>query len=144
MRRAPLHFEIAKPGALDRLGLLTYGCPVDHLYNTYFPSAGFTPLAGAIAEALGAFGDNGRLSGRWSNLHRPTDPIGGPLLHSIDVPVDDPTTTRIPSDPRQPEPEPGQPELPPENFYRIHSTYEPSDEFREQRERVMTLIEAET
>ena len=133
-------FDLHKPEALDRLGLLTYGCPVDHLYNTYFPSAGFTALAAAVASGLDVYNGSGPLTGRWANLHRPTDPIGGPLLSHIDVGVDDPTTERNRYYPRPPMPKPGEPTPPPERFYRIHSTYEPTTEFVTERARIEALL----
>jgi hypothetical protein len=113
-KRSDLKFEGTKPGALDKLGLLTYGCPVDHLYNRYFPSAGFTVIAGALAEDLDAYGSEPSKR-RWVNLYRSTDPIGGPLLESLDVRIDDPV------------------EVDGKKDYRKHSYYEPTSEFGDNR-----------
>jgi hypothetical protein len=133
-------FDLHRPEALDRLGLLTYGCPVDHLYNTYFPSAGFTAVAAAIANGLDVYSGSEPLTGRWANLHRPTDPIGGPLLSYIDVGINDPTTERNRYDSRPPVPKHGEPTPPPERFYRIHSMYEPTAEFVRERARIEALL----
>jgi hypothetical protein len=112
-------FECEKPEMVRDLGVLTYGCPIDHLYDRYFPSAGFTAVARAMAVALDVSDDSG---GRWANLHRATDPIGGPLLESIDVPVPDPVVVNG------------------EEVYRMHSFYEPTEQFRSNRARIETRL----
>jgi hypothetical protein len=146
-----LQFKLDRPAALDKLGLLTYGCPIGHLYNSYFPSAGFIPLSAAVAEALDVDVDGPPLQRRWSNLHRPTDPIGGPLLPSVDVFVDDPAPERKRFDP---EPKESlialigylfrelfrRPLPPPKPVYRLHSLYEPTPEFVEERARIEALL----
>lgn len=136
IRTGPASFDLRDAKSLDHLGLLTYGCPVGHLYNTYFPSAGFTPLATAIAKGLEASEEATPLTGRWANLHRPTDPIGGPLIDSIDVAVDDPTEDRNAHDP----PFGLKPGEPKPIYHRIHSSYEATKEFIEQRERIRALL----
>ena len=112
-------FECGKPEMLRNLGVLTYGCPIDHLYDRYFPSAGFTSVARAMAAALDVTDGSG---GRWANLHRATDPIGGPLLASIDVPVPDPV------------------DVDGEEVYRMHSFYEPTAQFRSSRSVIETRL----
>lgn len=112
-------FECEKPEMVRNLGLLTYGCPIDHLYDRYFPSAGFTAVARAMAVALDVSDGSG---GRWANLHRATDPIGGPLLEPIDVPVPDPVVVDG------------------EEVYRMHSFYEPTEQFRSSRARIETRL----
>jgi len=113
-RTSPMEFHCKKPQGLAEVGVLTYGCPVDHLYNSYFPSAGFTQIARAVAEALDVFADDPGAR-RWVNLHRSTDPIGGPLLDPIDVDIPDPVTVNE------------------EPVYRMHSFYEPTQQFRQSR-----------
>jgi hypothetical protein len=120
-RTNPTRFDLDRPERLAKLGMLTYGSPIAHLYDTYFPSAGFTHLAAAVAEGLDAY--RGKGMSRWVNLHRATDPIGGPVLPEIDVEVPDPET---PSD--------GQP------VWHLHSRYEPSAPFRTERSRIDTLV----
>ncbi|MFI6937811.1 hypothetical protein ACIBI4_00950 [Streptomyces sp. NPDC050418] len=57
------------PAVRGRVGLLTYGSPLQRLYGRWFP-AHFGPAA---LTALHRDVDC------WRNLHRPTDPIGGPI-----------------------------------------------------------------
>ncbi|MFD8565422.1 hypothetical protein [Streptomyces sp. NPDC059639] len=52
-----------------RVGLLTYGSPLERLYGRWFP-AQFGPAALASLH---------RQVDCWRNLHRDTDPIGGPI-----------------------------------------------------------------
>ena len=89
--------------------------------------------------------------GRWANLHRPTDPIGGPLLPSIDVEVSEPVDRVAFIDGETKE------TLlivfvgwlnrirgmsPPEvvQVYRMHSKYEPIESFVEARTRIEDLL----
>ena len=67
--------------AVDRIVLVTYGSPLDRLYTRYFP-AYFGPETTRVLAH--------RLDGRWVNLFRTTDPIGGPVEAAAldwDVPV---------------------------------------------------------
>ncbi|MFF5427745.1 MULTISPECIES: hypothetical protein [unclassified Streptomyces] len=63
------------PTTRGRVALLTYGSPLERLYGRWFP-AYFGP------EALRGLH---RTVDCWHNLHRATDPIGGPVL----VPAED-------------------------------------------------------
>ncbi|MEV5974111.1 hypothetical protein [Streptomyces sp. NPDC051921] len=57
------------PAARGRVALLTYGSPLERLYGRWFPAYfGPEPLRGLH-----------RTVHCWSNLHRATDPIGGPV-----------------------------------------------------------------
>jgi hypothetical protein len=58
-----------KPSVRKRVALLTYGSPLERLYGRWFP-AHFGPdaLSGLHREV-----------DCWRNLHRATDPIGGPM-----------------------------------------------------------------
>ncbi|MFJ5278770.1 hypothetical protein [Streptomyces parvulus] len=58
-----------EPAARKRVALLTYGSPLERLYGRWFP-AHFGP------EALASLH---REVDCWRNLHRRTDPIGGPV-----------------------------------------------------------------
>ncbi|MFQ5523191.1 MAG: hypothetical protein ACE5F5_06390 [Acidimicrobiia bacterium] len=49
-------------------GLVTYGSPLGILYARVFPSAGVDGLCSKVSE---------RMDGRWVNLWRDTDPLGG-------------------------------------------------------------------
>ncbi|MER5948029.1 hypothetical protein ABT127_18425 [Streptomyces sp. NPDC001904] len=57
------------PSVRRRVGLLTYGSPLERLYGRWFP-AQFGPAALASLH---------RQVDCWRNLHRATDPIGGPI-----------------------------------------------------------------
>ncbi|MFD4787990.1 hypothetical protein ACFWN1_13230 [Streptomyces sp. NPDC058459] len=57
------------PAVRERVALLTYGSPLERLYGRWFP-AHFGPAALAALH---------RDIGCWRNLHRRTDPIGGPV-----------------------------------------------------------------
>ncbi|MET9497568.1 hypothetical protein [Streptomyces sp. NPDC006552] len=57
------------PSVRKRVGLLTYGSPLERLYGRWFP-AHFGP--GALAALH-------RQVDCWRNLYRETDPIGGPI-----------------------------------------------------------------
>jgi hypothetical protein len=59
------------PAAVKRVCLLTYGCPLHRLYARYFPAY----FDESTLEWLRLY-----LPGRWTNLTRPTDPIGGPVF----------------------------------------------------------------
>lgn len=137
-------YDLENPARLDGLGLLTYGCPLIHLYDEYFPSAGFDELAKCLSS---------HLEGRWANLHRPTDPIGGPVLEKVDVYIEDPVGQRLPFDRSVEESvwsafrqwwwnkvlhKVGP--LPPKPLYRGHSHYEPTEEYAEQRKRIAALL----
>ncbi|MEV3859200.1 hypothetical protein AB0J38_33440 [Streptomyces sp. NPDC050095] len=57
------------PSVRKRVGLLTYGSPLERLYGRWFP-AHFGPAALTTLH---------RQVDCWRNLHRRTDPIGGPI-----------------------------------------------------------------
>ncbi|MEU6096996.1 hypothetical protein [Streptomyces sp. NPDC047079] len=57
------------PSVRGRVGLLTYGSPLERLYGRWFP-AYFGPAALSSLH---------RDVDCWRNLYRPTDPIGGPI-----------------------------------------------------------------
>lgn len=57
-------------------GLITYGSQMGILYPRMFPSAGIDDLVASVSE---------RLEGRWVNLWRPSDPIGGHQVEVLDT-----------------------------------------------------------
>jgi hypothetical protein len=62
---------------LERVGLVTYGAPLARLYRRAFPAY----FGGRTLTALhGAFGGPPGSPERWSNFHRDTDLIGGPVF----------------------------------------------------------------
>jgi hypothetical protein len=68
-------------GCPSHVVLLTYGSPLHRFYANYFPTYFDTPTTAALAD---------RLDGRWINLFRDTDPIGGPVAAATldwDVPA---------------------------------------------------------
>jgi hypothetical protein len=68
------------------LRLLTHGSPLGRLYGRFFPAYFGPSFMSAVHE---------RLEGRWINLYRPTDAIGGPVgITSVDVAVPDPESDR--------------------------------------------------
>ena len=64
------------------VALLTYGSPVRRLYTRFFPGYFSVTALNRIGELLvGDTDHNGhRPQWPWRNLHRPSDPIGGPLF----------------------------------------------------------------
>jgi hypothetical protein len=62
----------------QHVAFLTYGSPLQRLYAPWFP-AYFNAETFTELER--------RLPGRWQNLHRTTDPIGGDIPGAIDVSI---------------------------------------------------------
>ncbi|MGW1589899.1 hypothetical protein [Streptomyces sp. NPDC002386] len=57
------------PSTRKRVALLTYGSPLERLYGRWFPAHFGPPALAALHRDVAC----------WRNLHRPTDPIGGPV-----------------------------------------------------------------
>ncbi|WP_416237822.1 hypothetical protein [Streptomyces sp. NEAU-W12] len=57
------------PSTRGRVALLTYGSPLERLYGRWFPAHFGTDALGALHQEVDC----------WRNLHRRTDPIGGPV-----------------------------------------------------------------
>ena len=73
-----------------RVALLTHGSPLGRLYGRFFPAYFGTERLQQLADRVG---------GRWTNLFRWTDPIGGPIGID-DVEIGDPASAaRRPGDP---------------------------------------------
>jgi hypothetical protein len=67
------------PEQTARVGLLTYGSPWGRIYAELFPTVFDRQALDLLLARLGATGT--RPEGvRWRNLHRATDPIGGPIV----------------------------------------------------------------
>ena len=81
---------LADDATVPKVSLLTHGSPLTRLYSRYFPEYCSPDLYTAVA---------GRLSGRWVNLWRATDYIGGPVGAPgvEDRQVFDPPSTRAPA-----------------------------------------------
>jgi hypothetical protein len=62
-------------GMQQRLGLLTYGSPIRTLYRRYYPAYFGDPVTEEVRR---------RAQGRWLNLYRRTDPIGGPVEADVE------------------------------------------------------------
>ncbi|MFI2435486.1 hypothetical protein [Streptomyces sp. NPDC018693] len=58
-----------EPADRKRVALLTYGSPIERLYGRWFPAHFGPPALAALHEDVDC----------WRNLHRTTDPIGGPV-----------------------------------------------------------------
>lgn len=65
---------------LDRIGLITYGSPVGRLYGEMFGPHVDVALLETLRETLRVGGPGSGGEVRWRNLHRATDPIGGPIV----------------------------------------------------------------
>jgi hypothetical protein len=88
--------------AIGRVRLLTYGCPLHRLYVRWFPAY----FDEATLEWLDLY-----LHGRWTNLTRRTDPIGGPVFpdnplrgSTVDQELRDPVSFGCPDDDTVPPP----------------------------------------
>ncbi|MFF7972524.1 hypothetical protein [Streptomyces sp. NPDC007905] len=57
------------PSVRKRVALLTYGSPLERLYGRWFPAHFGPPALAALHRDVAC----------WRNLHRATDPIGGPV-----------------------------------------------------------------
>jgi hypothetical protein len=66
------------PQELARIGLVTYGAPVGRLYGELFGPSFDRALLEKVRAGL--TDPAGRI--RWRNIHRCTDPIGGPIVAS--------------------------------------------------------------
>ena len=63
----------------ERVALLTHGSPIGRTCYRIFPAHVAEPIW-SVAEALTTDG-----IGRWHNLYRPTDPIGGAIAGEVDA-----------------------------------------------------------
>ncbi len=77
---------------LQRVALVTYGCPVSTIYSMFFPAYFGAEQVTALRDKLPVL--PGGLAG-WRNFYRLTDPIGGPVFALTSTPeydteVDDP------------------------------------------------------
>jgi hypothetical protein len=70
---------LLKPEHTARVGLLTYGSPWGRLYSELFPAVFDRQALDMLLARLGATSTRPECV-RWRNLHRATDPIGGPLV----------------------------------------------------------------
>ncbi|PRY50245.1 hypothetical protein LY71_104282 [Geodermatophilus tzadiensis] len=96
------------PDSLAGASLLTFGSPLSRLYGRWFPAYFGPAQLDALRTALGP--------GRWRNLYRPTDPIGGCVVEEGGT-VD----RRLPHDPWSFDRRPGQPTP---DAIRGHSDYQ--------------------
>lgn len=101
------------PETQRRVCLLTYGSPLRRLYSRFFPGYFGVQSLVRLGQVLGD-GDGcdpeHRARWAWRNLHRPSDPIGGPVLQDhpldqtgsdrgdVDRPIVDPKLSRAAGD----------------------------------------------
>ena len=71
---------------LQRVALVTYGCPVSSIYAMFFPAYFGPEEVIALRDKLPQL--PGGLAG-WRNFYRRTDPIGGPVFADTDTPEND-------------------------------------------------------
>ncbi|MGW1953360.1 hypothetical protein ACWCPI_11390 [Streptomyces sp. NPDC001920] len=117
-----------RPSDRKRVALLTYGSPLERLYGRWFP-AHFGPAALASLHSE---------VDCWRNLHRPTDPIGGPVrLAGACGPAVDRDALKDPlaygRTAEHPLPAP----------IRGHSDYQADPAFAEERERLLARLRPE-
>jgi hypothetical protein len=67
------------PEQTARVGLLTYGSPWGRIYAELFPTVFDRQALDVLLARLGATSTRPEYV-RWRNLHRATDPIGGPIV----------------------------------------------------------------
>ncbi|GIH97229.1 hypothetical protein ACFFMN_41580 [Planobispora siamensis] len=124
------------PGDRRHTRLLTHGSPLRRLYARYFPAYfGFGTLQ-AVKElfAVPSWPGSGERPCLWSNLHRSSDPVGGPVFAfshpwapsgGVDEPLWDPAApgAERPAPPRRPR---DGPETPPRIFGHIDYYLDPA------------------
>ena len=71
---------------LQRVALMTYGCPISSIYGMFFPAYFGPEQVAALRDKLPA--PAAGLVG-WRNFYRRTDPIGGPVIADTDTPGQD-------------------------------------------------------
>jgi len=71
---------------LQRVALVTYGCPVSSIYGMFFP-AYFGPGQVALLRDKLPNAEDGLVG--WRNFYRRTDPIGGPVFADTTTPEND-------------------------------------------------------
>lgn len=71
---------------LQRVALVTYGCPVSSIYAMFFPAYFGPEEVAALRDKLPQL--PGGLAG-WRNFYRRTDPIGGPVFADAGTPEHD-------------------------------------------------------
>lgn len=71
---------------LQRMALVTYGCPIASIYGIFFPAYFGPDQVAALRDKLPSPGDG--LVG-WRNFYRRTDPIGGPVFDDTATPEND-------------------------------------------------------
>ena len=71
---------------LQRVALMTYGCPISTIYGMFFPAYFGPDQVSLLCDKLPGPGDG--LVG-WRNFYRRTDPIGGPVFADTSTPEND-------------------------------------------------------
>ncbi len=85
---APVVLQL-RPSVREHVALLTYGSPLQRLYARWFPAF----FNRATFDEMGM-----RLCGKWQNLYRNTDPIGGSIPAGPGNVVVEPDNTIAPGD----------------------------------------------
>jgi len=71
---------------LQRVALVTYGCPVSTIYAMFFPAYFGPDQVAVLRDKLPIPGEG---SVGWRNFYRRTDPIGGPVFADTTTPEND-------------------------------------------------------
>jgi hypothetical protein len=106
--------------SVSGVSLLTFGSPLARLYGRYFPTYFGPAQLDSVRTALGP--------GRWRNLYRPTDPIGGCVFDE-----EEEVDRRLPHDPWFFDRQPGQPTP---DAIRGHSDYQRDPAYAEETRRL--------
>ena len=90
-QRPPANTSGAPDDVLDGVSFLTFGCVLRRLYGRYFPVYFGAPVFDLLARHLGGTDDR---AGRWLNLWRYTDYLGGPVTDGPPSPTAPPDVDR--------------------------------------------------
>lgn len=115
-----------QPEVRARTALLTFGSPLTSLYGRFFPDFFDEAQLGLVARDLG---------GRWRNVYRRTDPIGGKIFETKASPVDRESPDPLPERPAHGDP------LPAPKAHSFYTEDPPYSKARDELERLLDGID---